>query len=139
VPADSVWLTAASVVSAIERRSSGSARIAPLPELRDIRTVAAAEVTSSVGISGVGPDQAYAAAGPVRVPEQRLGGVPVLDGRGGDHQAGQQTDGIGGGAPPAAAGPSSLLSHPRLAFGTVTADPLSPQADRVRFKGAFGG
>jgi hypothetical protein len=36
-------------------------------------------------VSGVGPDQADAAAGAVQVPQQRPGALAVLDGRGGDH------------------------------------------------------
>ncbi len=42
------------------------------------------------GVDGIGPDQADAAGGAVQVPQQRPGGVAVLDGRGGDHHGQQQ-------------------------------------------------
>ncbi len=67
------------------------------------------------GVDGVGPDQADAAAGAVQVPQQRPGGVAVLDGGGGDHHGQQQAHCVHGDVPfpavhffrviPAAAGP----------------------------------
>jgi hypothetical protein len=48
------------------------------------------------GVSGVGPDQADAAAGAVGVPQKRPGRHPVLDGRGCDHHVQDQAAGIDG-------------------------------------------
>src|SRR5215467_12128552 len=46
------------------------------------------------GVSGVGPDQADVAAGAVGVPQQRPGGVAVLDGGGGDDHVQDQPGGV---------------------------------------------
>ena len=54
------------------------------------------------GVDGVGPDQADAAAGAVQVPQQRPGGVAVLDGGGGDHHGQQQAHRVHGDVPLAA-------------------------------------
>src|SRR6266571_5710803 len=54
------------------------------------------------GVDSTGPDQADAAAGAVQVPQQRPGGVAVLDGGGGDHHGQQQAHRVYGDVPLAA-------------------------------------
>ena len=46
------------------------------------------------GVSGVGPDQNDLPASTVQVPQQRPGGVAVLDRGGGDHHGQHQAHGI---------------------------------------------
>jgi hypothetical protein len=51
------------------------------------------------GVDGISPDQPDAAGGAVQVPQQRPGGVAVLDGGGGDHHGQQQAHRIHGDVP----------------------------------------
>src|SRR5215470_5360605 len=51
------------------------------------------------GVSGVGPDQQDLAASAMQVPQQRPGGVAVLDAGGGDHHGQDQAQGVHGDVP----------------------------------------
>src|SRR5438874_4177939 len=53
-------------------------------------------------VAAVGPDQPDVAVAAGQVPQQRPGGVAVLDGRGGDHHGQQQPGGVHGDVPLAA-------------------------------------
>ena len=48
------------------------------------------------GVAAVGPGQPDRREGPAQVPQQRPGGVAVLDGRGGDQDGEQQAEGVDG-------------------------------------------
>jgi hypothetical protein len=56
--------------------------------------MAVAHVEFPGGVAGIGPDQPDPAAGPVKVPQQRPGGIAVLDGGGSDHHGQQQARGV---------------------------------------------
>ena len=64
-------------------------RLAPGDDL-EVHLQGRGPVGELAGVNGVGPDQADAAGGAVQVPQQRAGGVAVLDGGGGDHHGQQQ-------------------------------------------------
>jgi hypothetical protein len=72
------------------------------------------------GVDGISPDQADAAAGLVQVLQQRPGRIPILDGRGGDHDGQQQAHRVHRDVPLAAI-IFLALSQPRVALGTVSA------------------
>jgi hypothetical protein len=60
------------------------------------------------GVAAVGPGQPDREEGPAQVPQQRLRGVAVLDGRGGDQDGEQQAEGVDG---EMALGPVDLLAR----------------------------
>jgi hypothetical protein len=67
-----------------------------------------------------GPGEADAAAGPVQVPQQRLGGVAVLHRCGGDDDGEQQAGGVDGDVAFAAVDLLGVVPA-RVAFGAVSA------------------
>jgi hypothetical protein len=92
------------------------------------------------GVCGIGPGQADPAAGTVQVPQQRPGGVAVLDGCGGDHHGQQQAHGIDGDVPFAAVDLLGVVPAPAGArHGVGGADGLGVDDRRGRLRVPPGG